>query len=320
MNIKSKPGLEKLIYVLVGGIVAFIAVQFVRPQLTNPPVTADIVASPQVKQILRNSCYDCHSNETKLLWFDHLVPAYWIVANDVARGRKHLNFSELGKLPQDQQKGWLYEAVAHIMLGAMPPQNYEALHPQSRITPEKLAVLKEYLDPYATSQPANTTQITAANEQFSKWIHASGAQPEVRPAPNGISFMPDYKDWKAISSTERADNHTLRVILGNDVAINAIAANHISPWPDGTKFAKVAWKELVDEQGGIRPGEFFQVEFMIKDSKKFASTLGWGFARWRGTDLQPYGKNAAFTSECVGCHTPMRDNDFVFTTPIRGEQ
>jgi hypothetical protein len=141
-----------------------------------------------VKQILRTSCYDCHSNETKLLWFDHVVPAYWIVAKDVEQGRKHLNFSELGKLPPDQQKGWLYEAVAHVMPGAMPPKNYEALHPESRITPEKLAVLKDYLSPYATSQAANTTQIAAADEQFNNWIHANGPQAEVRPAPNGIPF------------------------------------------------------------------------------------------------------------------------------------
>ena len=320
MNIKLNVQLRKLIYIAAGCVIAFIAVQFVRPQLTNPPVTADLVVPPQVKQILRNSCYDCHSNETKLLWFDRVVPAYWIVAKDIKLGRKHLNFSELGRLPPAQQKAAFYEGVAHVMMGAMPPRNYEALHPQSRITPEKLAVLKDYLNPYATSQAASPTEIAAADEQFDKWIHAKGAQSEVRSAPNGISFMPDYKDWRTISSTERADNHTLRVILGNDVAIHAIATNHINPWPDGSKFAKVAWWELVDDQGGVRSGEFFQVEFMIKDSKKYASTLGWGFARWRGTDLQPYGKSAGFTSECVGCHTFMGDNDFVFTQPIRGEQ
>src|SRR6267143_2169254 len=173
MNIKLNVQLRKLIYIAAGCVIAFIAVQFVRPQLTNPPVTADLVVPPQVKQILRNSCYDCHSNETKLLWFDRVVPAYWIVAKDIKLGRKHLNFSELGRLPPAQQKAALYEGVAHVM---------------------------------------------------------------------------------------------------------------------------------------------------IKDSKKYASTLGWGFARWRGTDLQPYGKSAGFTSECVGCHTFMGDNDFVFTQPIRGEQ
>src|SRR5437762_2680294 len=66
-----------------------------------------------------------------------------------------------------------------------------------------------------------------------------------------------------------------------------------------------------------RAGKFVQVELMIKDRTKYASTKGWGWGRWKGTDLQPYGKSAGFTAECVSCHTPMRDNDFVFTTPIK---
>ena len=56
-------------------------------------------------------------------------------------------------------------------------------------------------------------------------------------------LLPDYKNWKAISSTDRFDNHTMREILGNDVAVKAIADGHINPWPDGTAFAKVAWQQ-----------------------------------------------------------------------------
>jgi hypothetical protein len=70
--------------------------------------------------------------------------------------------------------------------------------------------------------------------------------------------------------------------------------------------------------GATRTGPFKQVEFMIKDSKKYASTIGWGFARWRGADLQPFGADANFANGCVGCHNPMRNNDFVFTMPIKG--
>jgi hypothetical protein len=69
----------------------------------------------------------------------------------------------------------------------------------------------------------------------------------------------------------------------------------------------------------VRTGEFQQVEFMIKDSKKYASTAGWGWARWRRTGLRPYGTTPAFSDECIGCHTPMRSNDYVFTMPIKGQ-
>ena len=55
---------------------------------------------------------------------------------------------------------------------------------------------------------------------------------------------------------------------------------------------------------------------MVKDKTRYANTAGWGWGRWRGTDLKPYGTSAHFDSECVSCHLPVRDNDFVYTLPI----
>jgi hypothetical protein len=107
----------------------------------------------------------------------------------------------------------------------------------------------------------------------------------------------------------------MRVILGNDAAIKAIADGHTRTWPDGTTFAKVAWVARGDGAGRIHPGAFVQVEFMIRDTRKYVATKGWGWARWRGDGLMPYGKDADFSSECIGCHTPLRDNDYVFTVP-----
>jgi hypothetical protein len=303
--------------------IAFAGIQVIRPALPNPPVTADLQAPPEVKQILRTSCYNCHSNQTVLSWFDQPVPAYWLVVRDVREGRKHLNFSEIGKLPAAQQQGILFEAVSQIELGAMPLRSYTQAHPESVVTREQLAVLKNYLTP--PEQPAATAaEIGVADAQYDQWIQSGGVTGNVTQAvaaaPNGIAFLPEYKDWKAISSTERFDNRTMRVILGNDVAVQAIASNRINPWPDGTAFAKVAWFQQPDEKGLVRTGPFFQVEFMIRDSQKYAATKGWGWARWRGADLKPYGKDPTFTNECVGCHSPLASTDYVFTSPIRGQQ
>jgi hypothetical protein len=299
--------------------ISFVSIQFIRPALLNPPVEADLQAPPEVKQILRTSCYNCHSNQTVLSWFDQPVPAYWLVARDVREGRKHLNFSEIGKLPAAQQRGILFEAVSQIELGAMPLPAYKRAHPESAITAEKLAVLKSYLSPPA-QKAATPAEIAEADAQYDKWIQPGGVTPEVAPAPNGIAFLPEYKNWKAISSTDRSDNRTMRVILGNDAAVQAIADNHINPWPDGTAFAKVAWFQQPDDKGVVRTGPFFQVEFMIRDSRKYAATNGWGWARWRGAELKPYGKDATFTNECVGCHEPLTNTNYVFTAPIRGQQ
>jgi hypothetical protein len=311
----------RALFWLAGSIVlVLLGLQVVRPELTNPPVTAELQAPPEVKEILRNSCYNCHSNETKLQWFDKVVPAYWLVTSDVKEARKHVNFSEIGALPTAQQRGTLFEAVNQIQLGAMPLPSYKRVHPEAVVSAGQLAVLREYLNPATpkiTETAASTrANIVAADAEYGKWIAGSEKPLTVRDSPNGIAFLPDYKNWKAISSTDRFDNKSIRAILGNDIALQAVAGNHINPWPEGTTFAKVAWAQQPDGKGSVQTGAFVQVEFMIKDSRKYASTKGWGFARWRGTDLKPYGKDAGFANECVSCHMPVRKNDYVYTLPI----
>jgi hypothetical protein len=303
------------------GVLAFIALQFIRPAISRPPVTADLTAPSEVKQILKTSCYDCHSNETTLAWFDEVVPAYWLVASDVKEARSRLNFSELGQLPPGQQKGILYEAVNQVQLGAMPLKAYTRLHSGTVVTTARLNVLKSYLNPPMAAVAASASDLASDQSQYEKWIGERGATKQpAAPAPNGIPFPSGYSNWKAISTTDRFDNHTLRVILGNDTAIKAIAENQTNPWPDGSTFAKVAWFARDDGQGQVRSGAFFQVEFMIRDRQKYAATKGWGWARWRGLGLTPYGTSAGFTDECIGCHTPVRSSDYVFTTPLRGQQ
>jgi len=139
----------------------------------------------------------------------------------------------------------------------------------------------------------------------------------VRPAPNGIEMPEGFKNWRLIASSHRSDNNTMRVILGNDTAIQAARYKQTNPWPDGSILAKLVWKNRTHEKwpAATVPGEFVHSEFMIKDSKKYADTGGWGFARWIGISQKPYGNDASFSRECFGCHTPMKDNDYVFTHP-----
>ena len=147
-----------------------------------------------------------------------------------------------------------------------------------------------------------------------------GGGPHVAaPSPNGIAYsdVADFARWKAISTTERFDNGTMRIILGNPVAAQAIRDGHTNPWPKGAIFAKVALDQLPDSSGEIHAGAFRQVEFMIRDNDKYAATDGWGFARWvGGLAMQPYGKDAGFVNECVNCHQTMADYDHVFTFPL----
>lgn len=307
----------------------FVALQFVRPKLTNPPVTAELQAPPEVMQVLKHSCYSCHSNETKLPFFDQVVPAYWVVTSDVKEARKHLNFSEIGRLPAAQQKAMLFEAVNQIQLGAMPLPSFRRVHPGSVVTQEELAVLRNYLTETPVPDPTKQAEdaakaiadIGAADAQYDTWVKASGQALDVKPEFNGMAFMPEYKTWKVVSSTDRFDNHTMREILGNEVAIKAIEENRINPWPDGTAFAKVTWAQAKPDENGIaKTGAFVQVELMVKGATQYASTEGWGFGRWRGVDFKPYGKDASYQNECTGCHAPVAKNDYVYTMPYRRQQ
>lgn len=137
------------------------------------------------------------------------------------------------------------------------------------------------------------------------------------PAPNGIALPAGYKDWQVIASSHRSDNNTLRVILGNDIAVRAARAGQTRPWPQGAVLAKLVWKDQAHAAWLTAqvPGNFVHAEFMTRDDARFAATGGWGFARWVGMDQKPYGKDAGFVQECFGCHQPVKGNDWVFTHP-----
>ena len=137
-------------------------------------------------------------------------------------------------------------------------------------------------------------------------------------APNGIAYIPGYMTWKVIAPSYREDKGQIRIITGNEIAVAALHAGK-NPLPDGTMLAKVAWKAEKHPvfPDATVPGAFMQVEFMVKDAKKYKDTGGWGFARFVGDELKPYGKDAGFVSECFQCHLPVATNDYLFTKIVK---
>jgi hypothetical protein len=135
------------------------------------------------------------------------------------------------------------------------------------------------------------------------------------PAPShGINYPAGWQNWSSIAVSHRTDNNTLRVILGNDVAVKAARAGETTPWPDGAILGKVVWKDTVLDnwKAATAPGKFIHAEFMFKDSKKYVETYGWGWARWVGLEQKPFDKGAQV---CTSCHTPVKERDWVFTDP-----
>jgi hypothetical protein len=140
-------------------------------------------------------------------------------------------------------------------------------------------------------------------------------------APNfGIKMPTGYRDWTLIPVAHEADDlKDLRAILGNDVAIKAYR-DRMRPFPDGTIIARLAWSYEPSEENDKAfgrhqsfvagaPKEKEGVQFMVKDSKKYASTGGWGFAQFN--DRKPI--DAAALKGCFPCHEPAKGDDFVFT-------
>jgi len=134
----------------------------------------------------------------------------------------------------------------------------------------------------------------------------------------GIKIPAGYRDWRLITvAHEEGSLNDLRAILGNDVAINAFREEKL-PYPDGTIIARLAWnyEPLKESEKAFGRLQSFVagppkngVQFMVKDSKKYASTGGWGFAQF--DDGKP--ASEAMQKTCFPCHEIVKARDFVFS-------
>ncbi len=153
-------------------------------------------------------------------------------------------------------------------------------------------------------------------------------------SPNGISFseFKDYETWHVIaaSTPDGADGcgtspapGCIKAIVGNPTMIQAykdgIPASG-KPVPDGAMMAKIEWQKARDPAsayGAIVPGALAEIAFMMKDSKRFPATDGWGYATFKpeaSSDAwKPFGDSPAFANTCHECHTLVKSRDFVFT-------
>jgi hypothetical protein len=128
----------------------------------------------------------------------------------------------------------------------------------------------------------------------------------------GVTIPPGYKQWELIAPAEEAAPlDELRAVVGNQTAIDAYQAGKL-PFPDGTILVKRAWKRKQSPEfaSATIPGAATTVQVMVKDSKKYASTGGWGFGRF--VNGKPV--DEAQHRSCWGCHEARaRSRDYVFT-------
>jgi hypothetical protein len=137
-------------------------------------------------------------------------------------------------------------------------------------------------------------------------------------APSYVTQIPSgYRDWRLVSiSHEEGSLHSIGAVLGNDIAIQAYRQGKL-PFPDGAIVAALHYRHTASEENNKvfgQPQSFVagaptNVQFMVKDSKKYAATGGWGFATFIDGKSVP----AAALKSCYPCHKAIQERDLVFT-------
>ncbi len=174
--------MRKILYrILLGLVGAFVIAQVFRPELTNP--TSDPAQSiksypgvpPEVLAKMEAACFDCHSNETRWPWYSRITPVNYLVADDVNKGRRHVNFSEWNSYSTGRLKSVLDNIYDQVYNHEMPLKQYQWMHPQSKLTDAELKMICDWasgeedrLDQVSDMQRENQGEEKTTNDTTGK--------------------------------------------------------------------------------------------------------------------------------------------------------
>ncbi|AZI39592.1 cytochrome C [Epilithonimonas vandammei] len=139
--------MKKILIVL---LMVFIIIQFFPIDKTNPITNEGmdflkIKNTPEpIAKLIRNSCYDCHSNETKYPFYSNVQPVAWLLKNHIDEGRKELNFSTFATYEPKRQAHKLEEAAEYVEQKNMPLESYTLGHSDAKLSDEQRKQLVNY--------------------------------------------------------------------------------------------------------------------------------------------------------------------------------
>jgi hypothetical protein len=145
--------IRKLLPALLIGGLAFALLQLAFARPANPAahsaaaIEASLSVPAPVEAILNQACKDCHSQETVWPWYSRVPPVSWVVAGDVERGRRALNFSEWAARHDSSPGvaiGYLTAACADVESQRMPPPAYRRMHPAARLSAAQVRTLCDW--------------------------------------------------------------------------------------------------------------------------------------------------------------------------------
>ena len=132
-----------LVVILFAILIVFGAIQFVQParnisgQVLQTDISKIYNAPDDVYALLKNACYDCHSNNTNYPWYSNIQPVGWLLAMDIKNGKEKINFSEFGSNSPRRQISKLQGIANRIKDGSMPLPPYQLMHKNARLTKEE---------------------------------------------------------------------------------------------------------------------------------------------------------------------------------------
>lgn len=135
----------KIVFIII--IAGFIVIQFIRPsknlgeEIPEREITAIQNVPPDVHQILKVSCYDCHSNTTHYPWYDNVQPVAWFLHDHIVEGKKELNFSEFATYPTYRRYKKFKEIQKQVKEDEMPLFSYTIPHRDAVLTAEEKSIL-----------------------------------------------------------------------------------------------------------------------------------------------------------------------------------
>jgi hypothetical protein len=127
---------------LLALFIVFLAIQFIQParnhsgQVALSEISECIPVPDNVLAVIKNSCYDCHSNNTRYPWYSFIQPGGWWMASHIKKGKKNLNFDEFGNYSIVKQKSKLKSIANSINDGTMPIPSYLLLHNAAHLSKE----------------------------------------------------------------------------------------------------------------------------------------------------------------------------------------
>lgn len=129
-------------------LLSLVLIQFIPLERTNPKVDETIAlhSDAKVMDILKKSCYDCHSNETKWSIYSDIAPLSFSVSSHVRKGRQTLNFSEWKNISVDRKKARLKRAIQTVRNGMMPLGSYLMFHEEAELSQNDKKVLVEWFE------------------------------------------------------------------------------------------------------------------------------------------------------------------------------